>query len=115
MLVFSLRWICKFFQSLLLLSANKLIRRITGKTAAASIPALRFPPNPLEMYPASDGPAEQPKSPASASIANNAVPPPRIAAEALLNVPGQSIPTENPQIAHPSREIAGTGIRDIHE
>lgn len=47
------------------------------------------------IMPTNVGPTEQPISPASASIANKAVPPPFMADEALLKVPGHRIPTEN--------------------
>lgn len=59
------------------------------------MPARRLFPNELEIMPPNVGPTEQPISPASASIANKAVPPPFMADEALLKVPGHRIPTEN--------------------
>ena len=68
-----------------------------GNTIAAKIPIRRLFPRLLETNPASVGPPEHPRSPASASSANIAVPPPRIDADAILNVPGHIIPTENPQ------------------
>ena len=81
----------------------------TGKTAAARIPRLISPSHRSETAPTREGPAEQPRSPASASMANIAVPPPRRDAEALLNVPGQRMPTEMPLRAHPKRLSSGDG------
>lgn len=89
-------------------------RRSTGKIIAARIPALRLPPAALETSPARVGPPPHPRSPARASRANIAVPPPRIVADALLNVPGHIIPTENPHTAQPIRFIAGTGTNIMH-
>ena len=63
-----------------------------------NIPILKLFSNALDTNPTSVGPPEQPKSPARASRANITVPPRFNAADALLNVPGQRIPTENPQI-----------------
>ena len=68
-----------------------------------------MPPAALETSPERVGPPPHPRSPARASRANIAVPPPRIVADALLNVPGHIMPTEKPVIAHPIRFIAGTG------
>lgn len=73
------------------------------------MPARRLFPNELEIMPTNVGPTEQPISPASASIANKAVPPPFMADEALLKVPGHRIPTEKPHTAHPIRFMAGIG------
>ena len=61
----------------------------------------------LDTNPASVGPPEQPTSPARASMANIAVPPLRIVADALLNVPGHIMPTEKPHTAHPISPTAG--------
>ena len=80
---------------------------------AARIPILRLFPTLLDTKPASVGPPEQPRSPASASNANIAVPPPLMDAEAMLNVPGHMIPTENPQTAQPTRLSIGTGTKAI--
>lgn len=63
--------------------------------------------------PVTVGPPEQPTSPARARKANKAVPPRRIAAEALLNVPGQRIPTEKPQTAQPNKLTAAFGTKTM--
>ena len=42
-------------------------------------------------------------------------PPPLMAADALLNVPGQRIPTEKPQTAQPSSPTNGTGTKTMHK
>lgn len=89
------------------------IRSRTGKMIAARIPLWRSFPNLLEMSPAKVGPPLHPRSPASASRANIVVPPPRIAAEALLKLPGQRIPTEKPHAAQPASPRKGTGISEI--
>ena len=67
-----------------------------------------FSPNVFAQKPTTVGPKEHPKSPARASRANITVPPVGIFAEAMLNVPGQKIPTDSPQTAHPSRPNDGT-------
>ena len=94
---------------------NKLTNSSTGNMIAARIPMCRSFPKALDTRPASVGPPEQPTSPASASIANIAVPPPRIPADALLNVPGQRIPTEKPHTAQPKRPANGTGTNTMHK
>lgn len=81
---------------------------------AARIPFFRLSDAILEIYPTSEGPPEHPKSPASASNANMAVPPFLIAADALLKLPGHIIPTDNPQIPHPTSDKNGEGEREIH-
>ena len=53
------------------------------------------------------GPPEQPKSPARASRANSAVPPPRMEAVAMLKVPGHMMPTDSPQSPQPINPKAG--------
>ncbi len=58
-------------------------------------------------------PPEQPRSPPRANNANIAVPPFRMTADALLKLPGHIIPTDRPQIAHPSRDSCGSGDREI--
>ena len=80
--------------------------RAAGKQIAARIPARSCPPARLETFPTRVGPREQPRSPARAKKANMAVPP-FILAEARLNVPGQSMPTEKPQRAQPARPAGG--------
>lgn len=95
-------------------SADRPSSKSAGNIIAARIPILRLLSNRLETSPARVGPPLQPRSPASASIANIAVPPPRIAMEALLYVPGHIIPTEKPHTAQPIRFIAGTGTNAMH-
>ena len=63
--------------------------------------------------PTTVGPAEQPKSPASARNANIAVPPPRILADAKLKVPGHRIPTDKPQIPQPISPSTGRVDKEI--
>lgn len=63
--------------------------------------------------PAKVGPAEQPMSPPNANSANSVVPPREITRDAVLKEPGQRIPTERPQIPHPSRLRIGKGAREI--
>lgn len=86
----------------------------TGKTIATSIPALRLSAAALDTNPTSVGPPEHPRSPASASSANIAVPPFFRATEALLNVPGHMIPTDRPQIPHPTSDRNGIGDATIN-
>ena len=85
----------------------------TGNTIPARIPSFRFSDSILETAPTSVGPPEHPRSPASASNANNAVPPFLIEADAILNVPGHMIPTDNPQIPQPIKEKIGDGDKEI--
>lgn len=80
---------------------------------AARIPACSVFPKALDTNPTRVGPEEHPRSPARASMANMTVPPRRIEAEALLNVPGHMIPTENPQMAQQISSMKGTGISEI--
>ncbi|MDY3908734.1 MAG: hypothetical protein SOZ48_03240 [Eubacterium sp.] len=88
---------------------NKTTRNTTGNIQAHNIPGFKLSFTTPATLPTSAGPAEHPRSPARAIIANMAVPPFFIAAEALLNVPGHIIPTENPQIAQADRLINGDG------
>lgn len=85
-----------------------------GKITAKRMPIFKLSLNLLEIIPTKVGPAEQPKSPPSASRANIAVPPFVIAADALLKLPGHIIPTESPLIAHAIRLITGELIKAIH-
>lgn len=85
----------------------------TGKMTPAKIPIFRFSDAISETNPTKVGPPEHPASPASASIANNAVPPFLREADALLNVPGHMIPTDNPQIEQPINAINGDADSDI--
>ena len=77
------------------------------KQIPANTPTCKLFPAFWEMTPIRLGPMEPPKSPASAKNANIAVPPYGIVFAARLKEPGQSIPTEKPQIAHPKRPIIG--------
>lgn len=87
----------------------------TGKMIATKIPIRMLFPNMSDTKPTSVGPPEQPKSPASASMAKSTVPPRLSAAAALLKVPGHRMPTENPQIAQPIISTIGTGTRLMHK
>ena len=77
-----------------------------GKSIAAKNPARRLPSAAEETKPTTVGPQVQPRSPASASIANRAVPPLGMLAEERLNTPGHIIPTEKPQRPQPMSERA---------
>ena len=92
---------------------SKQIISVMGKIIAVKMPTFIFPLATSEIAPTREGPEEQPKSPASASKANIAVPPLRREAAALLNVPGHIMPTEAPHSAHPIRLIIGEGVRLI--
>ena len=83
-----------------------------GKIADTSIPILRLSPRADATLPTIIGPAPHPRSPNRARIANIKVPP-RTVFAAILKVPGQSIPTENPHIPQPIRDNQGRGQRDI--
>ena len=78
-----------------------------GKIIAAPIPILILPPVADMIAPAIVGPPEHPRSPASASKANMSVPPFFTPDEAMLNVPGQKIPTAKPASPQPSSVITG--------
>ena len=84
-----------------------------GKMIAANIPMLILPSAASATNPARLGPTEHPISPASARNANIAVPPEGRSFAAMLNVPGQNMPTEKPQSAQPARLNAGYGDRDV--
>lgn len=101
---------CFFF-----LNRNKLNNIKQGKIIAHKIPILRLSLNKPDINPARVGPREQPTSPERASKANKTVPPFFIALDALLNVPGQRIPTENPHRPQPIKFIAGIGTSDINK
>lgn len=79
----------------------KVIISIIGKTVAAKMPIFKLSPSIPAILPANVGPPAQPTSPANARNANIAVPPPFIEVDASLYVPGQSMPTENPDTAIP--------------
>ena len=119
--IFSLFNLCCFnllsFQSFLFsltVRNNKILTTSnTGKMTPAKIPIFRFSDAISETNPTKVGPPEHPASPASASRANNAVPPFLREADALLNVPGHMIPTDNPQIEQPISAINGDADSDI--
>lgn len=85
------------------------MRRVTGNAVANSIPTFRSLLNADDTKPTTLGPAEQPKSPPSASSANIAVEPVGSLDAEIENVPGHIIPTLNPHNAQPASDIAGTG------
>ena len=80
---------------------------------ATRMPIFRLSEAALEIMPTTVGPAEQPRSPPSASMQNSAVPPRRSDAEAMEKVPGQKMPTEKPQIPQPIRPSAGQGLSEV--
>ena len=84
-----------------------------GKMIAANIPMLILPFAASATNPARLGPTEQPISPSSARNANIAVPPPGRMPAAILNVPGQNMPTEKPVSAQPIRLNTGYGESDV--
>ena len=84
--------------------------KITGKIRAARIPVFMEPAASV-TNPTTDGPAEQPTSPASANIAYIIVPPPRQRAAPREKTPGHIRPTEKPQSAQPARDKSGIGDR----
>ena len=80
---------------------------------AAPIPRRIFSWNALASAPAKVGPPEHPRSPANANKANKSVPLPRTFADAMLNVPGQNMPTENPARPQPDKAIKGLGTNTM--
>ena len=74
---------------------------VIGNNIAINNPTLILPLKPFATMPTIVGPDAQPKSPASAISAYIAVPAVGITFAAMLKVPGQNIPTENPHRAHP--------------
>ena len=78
--------------------------RMIGKIVPTRIPIFKLPPKISAINPTRVGPAEQPISPATANIANIAVPPPLMPAAPTLSVPGHIIPTEKPHIAKPIKD-----------
>ena len=85
----------------------------TGKTIDIRIPDEMLPPRRSAAKPVRVGPAEHPTSPARARNANIAVPPPGRTPAAMLNVPGQNMPTEKPVSAQPTRLNTGYGESDV--
>lgn len=79
------------------------------------IPFFRSSEASPDTNPTKVGPPEQPTSPASASNANNAVPPLRNVADALLKLPGHMIPTDNPQTEQPISDKKGDDESDMHK
>ena len=84
-----------------------------GKIIDERIPEDMLPPISSAANPVRVGHIEQPTSPASARNANIAVPPDGRSFEAMLNVPGQNMPTEKPQSTQPARLKAGYGESDV--
>ena len=80
---------------------------IAGKTHPASSPLWRSSPACWVIAPTIPGPAAPPISPAMARSANMAVPPAGIFCDEILMVPGHMMPTENPQMTHPSSPTIG--------
>ena len=78
-----------------------------GNTIAKISPNFKLLLLELAMKPTTDGPAEQPTSPANAINAYMAVPVFGKATAAVLKVPGQKMPTEKPHTAHPIRPMTG--------
>ena len=79
----------------------------TGNIIAKIIPSFRLLSFALAINPTTDGPAEQPTSPANAIKAYIAVPVFGSVTAAVLKVPGQKIPTEKPHMAQPIRPTTG--------
>ena len=82
-----------------------------GKTIPTASPAVSLPPAAPATNPITVGPPAHPRSPASAISANIAVPLPGIAGTAVLNVPGQKMPTENAH-AQPTQREHGELLHD---
>lgn len=70
---------------------------------ATNSPDLMLPFIAFETIPTTVGPTEQPRSPASANIANIAVPPLGHSSAARLNAPVHKTPTAKPHSPHPIR------------
>ena len=85
----------------------------TGKTIDIRIPEEMLLSKISAAKPVTVGPTEQPTSPARARKANIAVPPPGRTPAAMLNVPGQNMPTEKPVSAQPTRLNTGYGESDV--
>ena len=79
----------------------------TGNTIANISPNFKLLSFALAIKPTTEGPAEQPTSPASAIKAYMAVPEFGKAIAAVLKVPGQKIPTEKPHTAQPISPTTG--------
>ena len=84
-----------------------------GKIMEQRMPYCKSPPKTEAIKPATEGPEEQPRSPERASRANMVVPPNFTLSVARENVPGQKMPTENPQMMHPIKAITGSGERPM--
>ena len=82
----------------------------SGNATPTASPAASRPPAALAARPTTVGPAVQPRSPARAMRANIAVPPPGSAATAVLQVPGQKMPTEKPHSAQPMSASTGFAL-----
>ena len=96
-----------YFVFLHLRRKNTLNTRISGKPIPARTPAFRFSPAFCDTVPTIAGPSAPPRSPASASSANIAVPPVGSVLEEMLIEPGHIIPTEKPHRMHPIRPSIG--------
>lgn len=95
-----------------MLLLRKIIRATpikSGNIHATPMPDLILSPASPATAPASVGPPEQPKSPASANNANRSVPLPFTRADAALNVPGQEMPTEKPANPQPRSAMTELG------
>ena len=86
---------------------------ITGNTMPAIRAVFRSASAAPITAPTREGPEVHPISPDKARRANIAVPPFGKLADATLSTPGQRIPTEIPQRAHPIRETRGQGEREV--
>ena len=102
----------QFFREATLESSSMPHSIAAGKTIPTGSPAVSLPPAAPATNPITVGPPAHPRSPASAINANIAVPPPGIAGTAVLNVPGQKMPTENPQSAQPTSASTGEPLHD---
>ena len=89
----------------------RLTIRIIGKIDAARIPLWMSLSLPVQN-PTRDGPNVPPKSPAKASSAKSAVPPPGIRADVILIEPGHIMPTAKPLIIQPAKLISGSDDND---
>jgi len=82
-----------------------------GNTIAAKMPLVSLSALALATSPTNIGPAEHPKQPANARLANIAVPPIGTVFTVRLSTPGHRIPTERPHIPQPINPRKGEGDR----
>lgn len=85
---------------------------MTGKIDAARMPLCMSLLLTSAQSPTREGPNVPPKSPAKASNAKRAVPPPGILADVRLIEPGHIMPTAKPLIIQPTRLANGTGDKE---